>query len=185
MRITNIKCHTQLNDEHIAKVSEKIKSTSPSISKRTHSFVIIRLYSYVYTYFYSGFVNITGIKGYEYIDDAILKLQKFLDIHDDNFCNKKPVIDCMSANWNWSSSKLLNRHNLNKIIELSKEDSRIICVKYNRQRFPALFLKTNSGTVLWFCTPTVSAVGLKSKEDLSIISNIITQILLKYHELLR
>ena len=178
MRITNIKCHTQLTAESLSKLSERINTKSSSISKRTHSFAVIRLNSYVYTCFYSGFLNITGIKGYDFIEDAILKLSIFLNIDEkQSYKYNTPVIDCMSAHW--SKNNLLSRHNLSEIIELSKEDSRIIGVKYNRQRFPALFLKTNFGTVLWFSTPTISAVGLKTREDLLSIREIITQILCK------
>ena len=176
MRITNIKCHTQLKDKHLPQFIEKIESNeSPLISKRTHSFVIIRLFPYVYTCFYKGFVNITGITGYDVIEDAIHKLSIFLDIDKSGY--ESAIIDCMSAHW--PSKTLSSRHNLNKVIELSKADSRITGIKYNRQRFPALFLKTKSGTVLWFSTPAISAVGLKKKQDLSIIEDIISKIICK------
>lgn len=57
---------------------------------------------------------------------------------------------------------------LQKIIEQVKETKTVI---YNREKFPGLFLRCKIGTLIFFHTGKVIAVGVKTEHDLYLLFN--------------
>ena len=89
---------------------------------------------------------------------------------------KKSIIDNIT-------SKLLNP--VNRKINLAEKrhnfvlDENVLSVKYDRQRFPNMFLKTKFGTIIWSPNNIIIVVGSKGFTDLTKvyeIINILTQL---------
>ena len=80
-------------------------------------------------------------------------------------------MDNISAKYETKKQKI----NLNILKASLVKDSRIISLKYNRERFPGLFLKTLMGTVIWFPTNSIISVGSKNTNDLYFLDNLIKQ----------
>jgi TATA-box binding protein (TBP) (component of TFIID and TFIIIB) len=181
MEVTNIKLHTYLKKEICSHCGEncmdrylKKLSTVPA-SKKSSSFIVVRAQnSLVFTCFFSGYVNLTGIKDFESAELALTELCNILDKSID--CFSVPVIDSISSRWN-KESWPIDKFPLRKIQESAKEEENYIYSWDQREQFPALFLKTSFGTLLWFVTPSVVAVGSRSGQDIGRLTEIVRSIL--------
>ena len=161
MEATNIKIHVKVISDYLDYY--KILSTpfqSKNITKETKSFVVIRLKPekpYVYTCFYTGHINITGIRKVRKINSSIKALRRHLQIKENIFT--APVIDNISSKW----TDKLEKFNISKVHAIAKLEKSVQQTKYNRERFPGLFIKTEvDGTILWFASPAVVGVGSKT-----------------------
>lgn len=175
MNITNIKCHVRLENSVQPRYQQSLQE-SEAVSKRTPSFVVLRLPPFVYTCFYSGFINITGVRDFDQVEVAIATILDRLRL-DPEAVWGEPQVDSISSCW--PKTQPLPAHKLNRVYSIASKDSEIVALKLNREQFPALFLKTQFGTLLWFNSPAVVSVGSKKKEDLQALKEIVDRILLK------
>ena len=149
MRVTNIKLHTAIASTKKLERYKLALTECECYSKKRHSFLVLRSqYSYVYTCFYSGHINVTGIKNFAKINSALRLLKGLLSLSGS--CRKifLPVtLDNIYSAW----PKILidTRHNLTRIKEIAHRTTNVIYTSFNRERFPALCIKTSgySGSV--------------------------------------
>ena len=175
MNITNLKCHARLDGGSLTLYRRKL-SASEAVAKRTHSFAVLRLPPLVCTCFYSGFINITGIRTFEQARPALDSLLKHLCLEPEAVLDE-PHIDSISSSW--PKHLPLPAHKLNKVLDIAAKQPQVQRIKWNRQQFPALFLKTKFGTILWFNSPAIVSVGSKTKADLIELKGIVDRILMK------
>jgi len=175
MRITNIKLHVTLKPTSCLKQYQSaLQCSQLQIRKRTNSFVTLKSNSFTYTCFYSGFVNITGIKKRKNKKQSVKILERLLNLERKSFT--KPIVDNISSTW--GKHKTLKQVNLLVILNIALKHCDVKTAKYNRETFPALFLKTyNWGTILWYGSPAIVAVGSKSKKEVKQLDSVIKSIL--------
>ena len=161
MEITNVKIHFHIDSSK----RHCINKSLIQITKSFPSFIILRHLHLVFTCFYSGFINITGIKDLTYIEEAKLILANILSIKISDFNNE--IIDNISAKWVGLGKKNII---LTLLISYIKKDSLVKSYKYNREKFPALVIKLLAGTIIWFPTNTIYSVGAKTKNDLNLLA---------------
>jgi len=169
MNITNVKIHVRVKEKIEQYCDTLLKSDKTH--KKTSSFVILRLPPFVYTCFFTGFINITGIQTLDLISTAIDQLKDQLNIK----YPLEPTIDTVSSCW--PKSEYLPKFNLLCVKAAAGKHPDVKTIKYNRERFPALFTRTKFGTILWFATPAIVAVGSKEQEDMTRLKSVIDTIL--------
>lgn len=172
--VNNIKIHLRVHKSSIPILKKSIETlreqsgdllgkNRKKLFNKHHNFVVFRN-SYVFIIFYTkGAVNITGIKDFIYISEAV-----------ENFCATfcipstqitEYVIDNVSANGDFGKTVDLRslKHHINK----QEDRSNLInSVSFNTNYFPAAFCKTFSiGTILVFCSGKYNIVGAKCRED--------------------
>ena len=129
------------------------------ISKENGSFFIYRNKSLVYSIYYKGHVNITGIKTKCDIANALTFLsdipgvKKLYNFKVDNItCSAKLHQSIYS--WNQSFTSYLNQLNHLNIFNI---------IQYSPQIFPGAFLKSsNTGTIIFFASGKFNVVGCKN-----------------------
>lgn len=132
--------------------------TLRGFTKETYSFFVHRRRRLVYTFYYSGHVNVTGIKK-KFDLQKILKFlysidgfEKVTQIHVDNVT----VTGCVSPLHLTSNF----RQQLYSIAKLGLFDS----IAYKRQSFPGAFLKKKQvGTIVFFSSGKFNIVGCRSR----------------------
>ena len=171
MNITNIKLHTRVknNLSHY----KNILSTSPHIDKRRASFCVLRTGGYIYSCYFSGFINVTGIKTISCINEALNVLKNHFQLDSNDL--EHYVIDNISSQYKGNLCSLLNR-NLTTLAKVGARFKDTIKVKYNREKFPGLFLKTAYGTLICFSSSAIAAVGAKNEKDLRKLNELIEEL---------
>ena len=169
MEVCNVKIHTYTSDLKAL----TIYISSAPIKKRKPSFCVLYIGKFVYSIYYKGYINISGIHNIDTIEVPIQLLAHVSKIDKKQF--KPPVIDNITAVYNspYKKSVLLPIPLIKKLLE----NNNIIKVKYNREKFPGIFSSTGKGTIIWFATYKIVIVGAKSKEDLNFNENVIKFIL--------
>ena len=116
-----------------------------------NSFVVVREKCYVYTLFYSGgHVNMTGIKSWRAVPDAVHSL---FEILEDNYARIKELkVDNILYKVNLGVK--LDVRRIHKYVE-SVDYEGYICCSYNVDNFPGLHLKTGEGTAILFSSGKV------------------------------
>jgi TATA-box binding protein (TBP) (component of TFIID and TFIIIB) len=130
------------------------------IFKRHHNFIVFRNDFVFIIFFGSGTVNITGIKSFSHITEA---LQTFCTtFHTRRRHIQGLTVDNVSANGQFSH--LVDLVQLKQVINQreDKGDKLISSVSFNTNYFPAAFCKTFSiGTILVFNSGRFNIVGAK------------------------
>ena len=174
MNITNIKFHVRIKDCLLGQYQWALQHADICICKKTSSFITFKYRSFTYTCFNSGFVNVTGVKRRKEKSVAVKALEECLSLEHKSFT--RPIVDNISSNW--SEKNKLKKINLLVILSIAQKHNSIKETKYNREKFPALFLKTcHWGTLLWYGSPAIVAVGSKSKKDVKLLNKVIQSIL--------
>lgn len=170
MDVCNIKFHFYIKSKFKNIFNERLKNCE-FVKKQYSSFCVLRIGKIVYSCFYSGFVNVTGVLNFELKPMAKKLLLKVLNLK----CKKKKVFK--SSVIDNITSRLINpvKQKINLADKKIKfnSDSNIVSVKYDRQRFPNMFLKTHYGTIIWSPNNLSTVVGSKSFSDLTEIYKII------------
>jgi len=172
MNINNIKIHVRVKPLFLTQYREALIN-QVDIHKKTSSFITFKYDCFTYTCFHSGFVNVTGIKRRKDKHKSIQSLETNLNLQKKSFT--KPVVDNISSNW--LNKDELKKINLLVILTIALKHDTIKEAKYNREKFPALFLKTYWGTILWYGSPAVIAVGSKTKKDVKYLTKVVQSIL--------
>ena len=172
MEIKNIKFHCRIKPEYYKQYYQNL--TTIKLTKKTfYSFCVFRIGNFVFNCFFTGYVNITGVSSYSAISTALSCLSYFLQFHNNEYVFTTYVIDNMTAKCSSIERKIIN---LTKKGSLLKEWSNIISVKYNRERFPNMFIKTKYGTIIWSPNNSATTVGAKTISNLDDIYEIILSI---------
>lgn len=139
------------------------KSETAKSTKDCGSFFVYRKNGFVFCIYYTGHVNLTGIKKIECIEEGITILKSIPGI----LSIKKITVDNITCTgklhksvykWNRSFADYLN--DLTIIENFDK-------VQYSPQTFPGAFLKKHGiGTVVFFATGKFNVVGCKSCDSL-------------------
>lgn len=189
--ITNIKFHVKINDEKeqsILALRNFLNNGSSEVVKKCASFAVVRWSGSkaVFCCYYKGHINVTGVKSAHEIIEALEQLTKIgikrthlSPIVVDNL-SSKPSPSHISTKLRASKHRI-NLYNLVNIIH-ALHLPEVLSVKYNRQKFPGLFIRTVYGTILWFNSNAVSCVGSKSASVVVKLHNLIKIIC---HEVLR
>ena len=168
LKPNNIKLHFQIETACLSALKVFLLGCE-LVTKQKPSFCVLKYNSLIFTCFYSGHINVTGIKTLENICQCVESFASKTNIPLQSF--SAPVVDNISAKYETKKQKI----NLNILKSSLVKDSRIISLKYNRERFPGLFIKTLMGTVIWFPTNSIISVGSKNTSDLSFLDNLIKQ----------
>ena len=172
MEVCNIKFHCHVKPSFLIKYTTKIKDSS-FVKKTFPSFCVIRIGKFVFNCFFKGYINITGVYNESLIDSALKCLLFCLGLGDNIDIFTSCVIDNITAKSVTVKSRsvdlLAKKKNLQKRTD-------IISVKYNRERFPNMFIKTNEGTIIWSPNNIVSCVGSKTWNSLNKLDIIISQL---------
>lgn len=170
MEVTNIKIHFRIIERKIRIFNNYLRLCDEDC-KTTKSFIVLRVSNFVYICFYSGFVNATGIKSFPEIRVCLSTFRRYFSFKRKYF--KEYVIDSISSTY---PKTLTTKCAVSAILPEAYNHPDVISVKYNRERFPAVFIRTNFGTILWFATASIITVGSKSDFDLINIKRVIEDI---------
>jgi len=169
MDVNNVKIRVYVKPEFIDIYQTALKNTD-YMTKQCSSFYVLRC-KFVFICYISGCVNITGIKHTSSVPFAVETLGFMLKLPHEYSMNV--VVDNITARLTNPKVQLVNLSSKSYALREYKKVQRI---KYNRERFPCMFLKTEYGTIIWSPYNKVSGVGIKSAEDLRGIYEIITHI---------
>ncbi len=173
MDVCNIKYHFYVRKKYIQTFNRSLQSCE-LIKKTFSSFCILRIGKFVYTCFYSGYINITGVLNFEIKPIAQKVLLEILKLNIKRTkIFRKSVIDNITAK---IANPIRQPVNLLLIKQKIVINNEIITVKYDRQRFPNMFIKTIFGTIIWSPNNLTSSVGSKCYKDLKNIHQIILKI---------
>ena len=127
------------------------------------SFYVIRLGRFVFNCFYVGYINLTGVNRISAISTALECLACALDLPMKTSVFEKTHVDNISAKCFSLETRIVNLHEKRcKLIQLNLKQ--IKSIKYNRERFPNMFIQLNYGTIIWSPNNNICCVGIK-KED--------------------
>lgn len=101
-------------------------------------------------------INVTNIKKLENIEEAISAITELLDIEKDDIFST--VIDNITASF--SVKKDFN------FLDILEKFKTLANITYNNEKFPGIFLKFQSGTVIIFHTGKCILIGCKSLPDI-------------------
>lgn len=122
-------------------------------SKLVCNFLRIRD-KYVYMIYPGGHVNVTGVRSFQLVDDAVQKLEHLIPF---NTTVINTTIDNISA-----TARTPNKINLYKLSRIEIPCSR---TTYNTQKFPGLFLRcVKKCTLIIFATGSIVIIGGKNVE---------------------
>lgn len=175
--INNVKFHTRIYGPRKKVYHSFYKdSKSPHITKRRRSFIILRLEKIVYTCFENGFINITGVRDLSFIPKAIHQLAFYLGIATSDF--SIPVTDNLHASCHLPPTCI----NLKKLAEILSHANckELKELRYNRQRFPGLTARTDSGSILWFASNRVLLTGCRTELDLRLCQEVVKDIFARW-----
>lgn len=154
----------------------QVFKNSKGFEKETYSFFTHRKEGLLYTFYFGGHVNVTGIKHKKDIDRLttylfdVVNISKIYKITIDNstvtgklkrrlFNKNESFTECIRRISN-SSDNIFNK------------------ITYQRQSFPGVFLKINSvGTVVFFSSGKFNIVGCKNCHNLIYILNQFLQVM--------
>ena len=160
MDVRNVKFHFRVLPKEIKTYRHYIKNTK-SQSKDCGSFLIIRVFKSVYTCFLTGYINVTGVRSIESLNIPLICFANKLNLTLSNLSD--PVIDNITSKCIGIKKKNIQ---LSTLCNTLQEHKQILGVKYNRERFPCMFLKTKVGTLIWSPFNIVTCVGVKSEDNL-------------------
>ena len=154
--VRNIKISLLLEPTNFIQKNIQIFAFNKNVTKKKHSFFVVRN-EFVYTIFYSGYINITGLKCNEDIKTSIMNILKLLKISSENIYKIK--IDNIVA------SNLFNEKiEIRKYILFLREKK--YKIRYNPHRFPGATLKLIKGSILFFVSGKFILLGFKNITDL-------------------
>lgn len=125
----------------------------------------------MYNCYYTGYLNVTGVRTIKGISVALDVLAYFLDLPEEAF--EKIKIDNITAKCKILSVKCVSLRDKKMNLQNHKK---VISLQYRREIFPNMFIKTKYCTIIWSTRNQVSCVGIKNEHHLSKILNLIKEI---------
>jgi len=132
--------------------------------KENGSFFVFRLEGFVFSVYYSGHFNVTGLRNTSEIKKVksvilsqIIGVTKIHKITIDNItCTSK--LNKTVYTWEESFVNYLQRLEVQNSFDI---------IQYSPQTFPGAFLKTlNTGTIIFFATGKFNIVGCSSEKEI-------------------
>ena len=167
--ISNVKIRFTVSDPLFSKHIHKYIATHPqTVSKHNRAFFVFRS-CYVYIIFFSGHINVTGLKTLDHIPLCMEHIKKKLQL--DTFEMSPAKVDNICA------SGKIPQHNIsmNNIMENAKLSRCFKSIHYDRDGFPGCFLKHSLGTIILFKSQKYVIVGV---DTVAKLNTIYTEILL-------
>ena len=155
--VNNIKASCKVQGKNISSKLKVFEKGRISVTKRKSNFFVLRD-KFVYIIFYTGHVNITGVRSRDTVNEARVYLSVLIKNLD--LTLSQSVIDniCLSG----SLSRGLN---LVSFSDQLQQDCVSFC--YNPRKFPGLSFPStnnNSGTTIVFTSGKFIIVGLKHED---------------------
>jgi len=171
MEVCNVKFHCTVLKKHFTTYYRELYKTDLAI-KRFPSFCVLRFQGtkFVFNCYYTGYLNVTGVRNLEGISVALDVLCHFLNLPQNVFGNV--TVDNISARCNKLSHKCVILQE--KKLRINHEE--IKSIKYRREVFPNMFIKTDYGTIIWSAKNRVTCVGIKKEQHLTNLLSLICQI---------
>lgn len=173
MEVSNVKFHYILHRSQSLIFFHALKK-SELVVKKYPSFCVLRLGRFVYVCFYSGCINITGVKNIEHLYLPISCLCFSVNVSESMFIN--PIVDNVSAKFTGDRIRLIN---LITFAANIKDLPFVKRVKYNRERFPCMFVRTLHGTIIWSPRNAITCVGIRGEVGLLVMEDYINTLLKK------
>jgi TATA-box binding protein (TBP) (component of TFIID and TFIIIB) len=179
LKTFNIKCHIKLNPDDLKKVIEKFYKCLKCEEKETDlCCCICKVYRWeekikVFLYIESRTLNFTGIASFDHIQETIEKFCHFCNI------SKKHIVIIDNST---SSLKICRLHlyrlaeELNQLKSFNNNNIIIKRVTTNLEKFPAVRVKTNIGSLNFFSSGSIIILGVKNKQNLSILVDFVQTI---------
>ena len=167
--VNNLKLHIRLTEEGIKNMKHSLL-TIPH--KSYNNFKIVRGTPHVYTVFDdNGFINITGVKGFEFLETVIPNFCTFFKLSaKEDILSEILTIDNISASGHFGHrvnlENLVKRINKNKKHNEEGDNGFFIKVRLNRNVFPGAVCKTRLGTISVFAAGKYVIVGTKCLDHL-------------------
>lgn len=178
--ISNIKFRFRF-DCPVSAIRNCEKKFAHLISKTKQSFFVLRHGPVVYSIFYTGHVNCTGIRDLNKLSHYVSDLERMIGLG----AATDPVIDnitsCQALESNESRFNLL--HFCCRVAVLRTDydpDCRITKVRFNRETFPGGILNTNRGTCLLFASRKCVFVGTKSLHETRLLQEFVRKVYADY-----
>ena len=168
--VNNIKVSYKISNLHVSDLLTELKIKKLDYSE-TSKYIIIRTnFTYIICKTKNNLinhVNVSKIPHFHVINDAILFFKDSI-CENLKLISKNIFIDNITATFKHNENI-----NLKNILNINKH----LPIKYNKEKFPGLFLKLSKCTLLIFHTGKVNSVGCKSAQDLIESFNDLTKIL--------
>lgn len=116
---------------------------------------------YIYSIFWcSGYVNVTKIKKYDDRFDCLEHFEKLTSI--------KPITHSFKVHSIFANGKIHLKNSLNELkLRVEENKSWITRCTLNRSIYPALIIKDNTGTGLFYQSGKFTLLGFKNPEEVS------------------
>lgn len=176
MEVTNVKFHCKICVEFLTEFKKELL-TNDLKKKRCNSFFVIRFGSFVFNCFKTGYINVTGVKKMSSINTALDCLKFIFKFPLEKSIFHSITVDNISAKCKQTEKQNVNLFQIKDVLRFDQE---IVSVKYNRERFPNMFIKLKYGLIIWSPNNIVCCVGIKSIKDLNLIEEKIQNIVAKW-----
>lgn len=128
-----------------------------------YNFYVLRLSHYTFTVFQkTSFVNVTGVRNFEDIDNALFIFNVYLNQKVEK---EDIVIDCTTASGKTVGGKTLDLVRIKNYIDRNKSED--ATASFNPHYFPAAIVRRKKqGTTILFRSGSYIIVGSKSSEGI-------------------
>lgn len=171
------------------KVSIKTKVHKPSLlnfksqnvqkCKDVGSFFVYRQKGFVFSIYYTGHVNVTGIRCMSKLEDGISILKSIPGIQS----IKNIILDNITCTGLLPNSMYSCQNGFTEYLNALSALDNFDIIQYSPQTFPGAFLKkTGLGTIVFFSTGKFNLVGCKSYDILAQLITIFMNSILKLQQ---
>lgn len=170
--VKNIKISVKAADP-VAAISDIARLHPQFVSKRKQSFFVLRPDEFVYCIYYTGHINVTGLKHLEDVRKSCLFLRCELSLEIvDGSIKIDNITSCtrLRSNHYFNLTRFMTELAATSKCESdSSRECRILGLCYNKQIFPGAFVRTDIGTILFFNTNKVVCVGTRTLRSTAVL----------------
>lgn len=171
MDICNIKFHCEIKKKQLKLFVDKFRNKG---LKKYPSFEVFKVKKYSYVCYYTGFINVTGLKKIKHIKASLDTLKKFLKNGEFKFENI--VIDNITTKCTCLQEKKICLQKMRNNIQLKYGLDTIKWIKYEREVFPNMFIKTKYSTLIWSTNNKVTCVGINNVKLFKDICSLVNEL---------
>lgn len=172
--INNVKVSCKVTGPSIKRTLQDLSCTSDSVTRKSSNFFVLRS-KYVYIIFFTGHVNITGVRSVNEVANSCIHLKGLL--HNKDLEISTPSIDNIC-----SSGSVRDRVDLYQLAVFLQKNGYQFC--FNPHKFPGLSIapleNAARGTFTIFSSGKFILVGLKSSYELDSVTKVFFAIIEKY-----
>lgn len=152
-----------------------IRAKTLTITKFGTSFFIIRHKHLVFSVYYSGHINVTGVKQYKDFFYAFHYLKKVLCIQT----LQRFSVDNITFTSQISKQCITQFGSFIDYLLTLESNNQVSTVKYSSQKFPGAFIKIKTctkATIILFSSGKYNIVGCNTLSDLKLVSQFMQHI---------